>query len=185
MIECPGVEFDIDHSMIVLNGTPFPCCAAEIPMCDDRPSGVCQRCTVLGGCLSGGSGHTNDVDWSQSWEVFIPAENGVLFLLGYEQLAPFYGGGMGLSLTSLSPVAERDRDDTASWIFGYVCLRDGAWHSGDPLRSKGEWNWLPCEPEWLAETLPRWARLPCELLPGDRVKLLPISDPRIRPREHA
>lgn len=189
MIQFPGIDFDFDHSMVYIAGVGFPAVTVGYNICEPvGDSEACRRCasrSPQGGCVSGLESRTDDSSLDRGWEFAVPTENGALVVVEYTQLAPVHGGGMGLIVWLHSRFQHMGVD--GGWVSTYLNLLGKRLLRGDPVRCLGSWTWDAVEPDWLAELIQRIAKLPVEppLPPDDErpVTLIPISDPRVRPKE--
>lgn len=188
MNKIDGIEFNFHLGIISIAGQDFPACVVLHDLCSfyDEACISCHRKNV-GACVSGGNTHTADFEtWDGGWDVYVPAENGALFCIEYGSIAPFYGGGYGLTLTLARPVSHKQIDsDGTTWLLEYLEIKGRTLVDSNLFKDHGPWIWNKVEPEWLAETILRLSRYELSVLPlredQKPVRYLSINHPSVRP----
>lgn len=151
-----GVTLDIERSTVTIAGVTFP---AAIVICPpDRPED------------GDGDEFARVIGWPGDLaEVYIPAENGVLFGV---QAEPAVGG---LTLTLDCHVCEWVAlGGEGCWLPLSLQLVGKTLRAWDP-RCRHPFRWFGADPDWVAETITRLSGFPiADTLDGPRVRLVPL-----------
>ena len=162
---------DLTTSTVTLAGRRFPATNAICP-----PTGPDDPDTELDRILAGHGG-PGTVGASISFEVLIPAENGVLVAV---ELDDKYGYKMTLHSRTCRP---EPWDDTEIMIPYFVSIVGSELVVNQPRTRRGPfvppvgvWRWDNADPEWIVEFIDRISRMPFTQPPGPEVRLISLAE---------